>query len=529
MWARCAAFLVLALLMPWPSAQTQSEERQSALRSPDNDNDFANATQTQSGQSYQGDLDSSDDLQDIYTMSGNAGQVFNVSVYVPSHPNAKVRLLAYDAQGALIEESALGERWESLSLLVVKTNVPYYFSVALVYGLSGSYVLYYTLETPPTIGPQGYFESRLERVSDNPADWYVFTMTEGTNGGLNNDLAQFTIFKDQNLTIDVIIYALWIDLWSYTYNISINHPTGGMIQAAATYTGSYYLKVWAQTGAGSYNVSMGVLQSSPSDNDPDGPRATKITNVSVSSSVDQALDHYDFYKLYLVQGDELDVAMTLNQFVPGKYMIWLLHIVGGLYTPVANASNFLPGIGWVNNVRLIQTISVSNRYFIVTIAEHGLDSQGRVSSDNANANYTLKVNSPPSTNHAPIVVNHPGYVTGWEDTSFSPFNLYSIFDEPDGDRIGFSVAGSEHLAAELSLDGTVTIKPAKDWSGDEEINLTAFDNLNASMSLLLHILIYPTEDRPVVAKQLENLTMWEDGTGEINLSGILGPRHTIRR
>ncbi|MGQ9582592.1 MAG: Ig-like domain-containing protein [Thermoplasmatota archaeon] len=507
------------MLLPWASAQTHTQEVSAATRSPDNDNDFANATQAQSGQSYQGDLDSSDDPQDIYRMSGNAGQVLNVSVCAPDHPGVKLRLLAHDAQGALIDESALGEKWESLSILVEKTNVPYYFTVALAYGQGGSYVLYYMLENPAAINPLGYFESQLNRASNNPADWYVFTMNGGTNGGLNNDVAQFTLFRDKNLTIDVTIYALWIDLWSYTYNISLDHPAGGMIQAAATYSGSYYLKVWARRGSGSYNVSMGALQSAPSDNDYDGPHATKITNAPASSWIDQAIDHYDFYKLYLVDGDMLDVTMTLNQYVPGKYMLWLFHIVGGLYTPVANASNFLPGIGWVDSVRLIHTIQVSNRYFIIPVAEHGLDAQGRVSSDNANASYTLKVNSPPSTNHAPIVVGSPGYVTGWEDSAFSPFNLYGIFEEPDGDGIRFTVAGSEHIAVELSMDGTVTIKPVRDWSGDEAINLTAFDEFNASTSLFPQIHIFPTDDRPVVARSLENLTMWEDGTGEINLSG----------
>ncbi|MEM4728521.1 MAG: Ig-like domain-containing protein [Thermoplasmata archaeon] len=518
---RALGALILLSLLLLSSAPYQASvgPEKGPLRTPDNDNDFANATPAQSGQSYDGELDSSNDPQDIYKLSGSAGQVLNVSVFLPGYPGIKVRLIAHDPKCAFVEESNLGREWESVSILVAISNAPYYFTVALAEGLTGNYVLSCSVENPTQINPLGYFEASLSRVSNNSADWYVFTMSGGTNSGLNNDLAQFTIYKDDNLTLDVILYGLWLELWSYTFNISLDHPSGGMIQAAATYSGSYFLKVWARSGSGRYNVTMGVLQSTPNDNDQDGEHATKINNTPISSWIDQALDHYDFYKLYLVEDDRLEVTMTLNSYVPGKYMLWLLHKVSGLYTPVANASNFLPGIGWTNTVRLVHTVTVNNRYYIVPIAEHGLDAQGRISGENANASYTLQVTSPPSTNHAPIVASHPGYISMAEDSTFSPFNLHNVFEEPDGDRIGFEVSGSEHINATLSLDGTVTLKPESDWSGNENIKLTARDEFNASTSIFVNVYVYPTDDRPVVAKRLENLTMWEDHTAEINLSG----------
>jgi hypothetical protein len=509
------ALLMLASALPVSTAGTG----RGVAREIDDDNTFLNATDMASGKSYPGNLSSLDDMQDFYKASSpGAGKVFNVSVFVISYPALKVQLVAFDPTGAMLEVSALDSPWQSVSVLAVKSNTPYFFAVVVISG-SGDYAINHLLESPTPIAPASSVSNNpLAREGNNPADWYTFNMNGGTNGGLNNDVAQFTIDKSPGVTLDVTIYALWTELMAYTFNISLDHQSGAKIAAAASYSGPYYLKVWARSGNGTYNVSLGVLQSAPNDNDQDGDHATKLNGTPASSWVDQAFDHYDFYKLYLLKDDALDVTMKLNNHTMGKYVLWLYHISGGLYTPVANASNFVPGAGWMDSVRLTYSIGVDDRYFIIPMAENGLDAQGNISSNPANASYTLTLNSPASLNHAPIVVNSPGYPVMNENGQFTLLTLNSIFQDPDGDVMTFNVTGSAHIAAKLNADGSATLTPDKYWFGVEKVNLTATDCFGASTTLMVSVQVIHVNQAPIVKNQIPNITIQEDFTYELNLS-----------
>ena len=517
--AIAATLLLLASILPNSPVQAGPP----GAREADSDNDFGNATAINSGVSFVGNLSSSDDLLDYYKMQApGAGQIFAVSVYVPSYPSMKVRLVAFAPSGAGIEESAIDSPWQSLSVQAVKSNADYFFMVMLVFGSGGNYVFNYNREVPTAIsGGNSFSDQPLSRASDNPGDWYAFAMTGDTNNGLNNDLAIFTVTKSGAITIDVTIFALWTELMAFPLNISLDHTSGGKLTAAAHYPGggAYYVKVWSSAGNGTYSISMDVLQSAINDDDNDGPNAARINNTPVSSWVDQAYDHYDFFRLYLLKDEVLDVTMTLDTYTPGKYMLWLFHIYGGLYTPVTNASNFVPGTGWTNKVRLSFPIEVSNRYFIIAMAEHGLDAQGRLFSSPANASYTLRITSPSSANHAPLVVSSPGYPVMYEDSPVTPFNLNEVFSEPDGDQMFFNVTGGKNVSARLNGDGSVTLTPVKDWSGLDDIFLRAWDIYNATTEVKVTVQVVPVNDQPKVATPIGNVTVQEDFAREFNVSG----------
>jgi len=511
---------MVALMLLFPIGAVTGEEGGAGGRVADNDNDFANATAAGSGNSYGGDLSSADDLQDFFKVqSPGAGQVFNVSVFVDSYPAITVKLTAYDPAGVMIDESYLAGQIESLSILAVKSNADYFFVVTRATGAAGMYTLSYLLEVPVTLQGGNTVEGSLARASNNTADWYVFAMTGGTNLGNNNDYCIHTLYKSGGLTLDVYIYALWTELTGYTLNISLNHVSGGSVSAGASYTGSYYVRVYSRTGSGTYNITMGVLQSCLNDKDQDGNSATKLKNAPINSWLDQAFDHYDFYKLYLPLGTNLDVTMTLNSYTPGKYVLWMYHIVGGLYTLVTNSSNFVVGQGWTNQVRLQHQSVLANRYYIIAMAEHGLTAQGALSSTPANASYTLLLSQPMNANNAPILKADPGYPNMNEDTEGVIFNLNNLFDEPDSDMMWYNVTGSAHINATLKVDGSVWVKPVKDWAGMEDLQICATDEFQATTSVFVPLQVFNIEDKPVVSRVLSNMSIQEDETAELNISG----------
>ena len=509
------ALLVLASSFP----PAPAVEGPAMARVQDNDNDLANATACTSGQSYAGNVSMTDDPVDLYAVSATAsGQVFNVSLYVPSYPSCKFLLAAFDLNLVPLDESYIDSRWQSLSVQAVKSNTKYYFSVSVVSG-TGDYTLYYTLETPAVIAPGNSLVDReLARASDNPCDWFVFAMAGATNSGLNNDVAEFTIEKSPGLTLDVTLYALWTELSQYSLNISLDHQSGGKITAAATYSANYYLRLNARSGTGTYNVSMGVLQSSLNDGDNDGSVATKLNNTPVSSWVDQAYDHYDWYKVYLLEGETIDINMTLNQHTDGKYALWLYHIYGGLYTPVANATNFVPGVGWTDKVRLTKTVPVNNRYYVIPMAECGLDANGTPSSTPANASYTLLLGAPADINHAPILAVPPGYPSLQENAAAVIFNLNIVFEDPDGDQMFFNVTGSGNLTVKIMSDGGVQVTPAKDWSGTETIQIAATDSFGSKTVVAVHVTVWNVNQAPRINKQIANFTLQEDRVAELDIS-----------
>lgn len=509
-----ALLLLASSFPPAPAGEGQGKGR--VL---DNDNDLANATVCASGQSYAGNVSMNDDPFDIFLVSSpSPGNIFNVSIYVPSYPSCKFRLTAFDKNNFQIDESFIDSQWQSLSVQAVRSGTPYYFWVSVVTG-TGDYTLFYTLETPAAIsGGQSTTDQALARASDNPGDWRLFVMSGGTNNGVNNDYAEFTIEKSPGLTLDVTIFALWTEITQHSLNISLDHKSGGKLTAAASYTGNYYVRLWARSGSGTYNISMGVLQSTLSDGDSDVTVAIKLNNTPLSSWIDQAYDHFDWYKVYLLDGETLDINLTLNQHTPGKYTMWLFYYSAGIYTPDGNASNFVPGSGWTDKVRMTRTVEISIRYFLIVMADNGLDQNGNLSSAPANASYTLNLGSPADVNHAPIVANSPGYPTLQENTVSRPFNLNVVFEDPDGDQMFFNVTGSAHLGLKVLSDGTLEITPARDWSGTEKINLSAKDIFEAATTISVTVTVINVNQQPRINKQIANFTLQEDMTAELDIS-----------
>jgi hypothetical protein len=506
-----AAAVTVALIVS--GIPFQAGEGASGGRTPDADNDFASATALTSGTAYPGTLDSSDDPQDYFSAQSAApGQVFNISVQVSSYPTGTVRLVAYDPSMAMLEQSNLGGQWESLSIDAVKWNTKYYFVVFLASGTVATYSIQVVLETPKTIAWSGSDGGNLDRSSDNPADWYVFSLA----GGGTNDVAVFTIWHDPAVTIDAWLYDLWPGLTTSVCNISLNHTSGKTISMAGPHSDPWYhLKIWARSGSGAYSVSMGPQQTIPGDNDYNADNAHRLNNTAQTGYLDSAWDHFAYYKCFLTQGENLRVRMNLTQNVPGKFNLYIYHVISGTYYQDTNSSNFIMGTGWTNSVTITWTAQADNMYYIVTMADEAHDANGNPASGASNASFTLRIEQPDPLNHAPVVSSPPPNPTHIPEDSvnllLSDYYLRIVFTEPDGEEMKFTVTGSGNISLRLlEPDAIVFATTTPDWSGIELITITATDTSGKTTVLKVNIQVDQVPDAPVQIKPIENQTVVED-------------------
>lgn len=100
-------------------------------------------------------------------------------------------------------------------------------------------------------------------------------------------------------------------------------------------------------------------------------------------------------------------------------------------------------------------------------------------------NFTLKVlnvNDPPQIRHAIWDFSID------EDGSDSSITMDWWFEDIDGDKLTYRAEGNEHIDVSFADDGRVTLTPASDWFGEEEITFFASDgSLEANDTVLITV------------------------------------------
>ncbi|MEM2869678.1 MAG: tandem-95 repeat protein [Thermoplasmata archaeon] len=116
------------------------------------------------------------------------------------------------------------------------------------------------------------------------------------------------------------------------------------------------------------------------------------------------------------------------------------------------------------------------------------------------------VNRPPQISHPLTDLSFP------EDTVDTSIDLNAVFTDPDGDELSFTYSGNFKINVTI-VDGTVTLRPAKDWSGTETISFHALDPFHTNpVTEDIRVTITPVNDPPRVVKPLSDFSMTEGGT-----------------
>jgi hypothetical protein len=116
-------------------------------------------------------------------------------------------------------------------------------------------------------------------------------------------------------------------------------------------------------------------------------------------------------------------------------------------------------------------------------------------------------------NDAPfLVLPLPGIIMD-EDTVNDTLDLSHYFDDADfpyGDSLSYSFRDNGSVAVGISPGGVVTLRPAVNWSGVENISVTTTDRPGATASGVLKVAVLNTPDAPVAVATSHIFTIIED-------------------
>jgi len=175
--------------------------------------------------------------------------------------------------------------------------------------------------------------------------------------------------------------------------------------------------------------------------------------------------------LYMVDYDATDidpVGDVLNWTFSSNATFLSLNSTSGVLS--GTPSNSQTGLYWIN----------------ITVSDGNGGTDG--------TNFTLAVlynnSSPGAIGPAPSAFFD-------EDTEDTSIDIRALFWDPDGDLIAYKVFRSVHIAAELTEDQRLLLKPDKNWAGTEKISIIASDGYY-SFELFIPVTIRNVNDPPVI-------------------------------
>ena len=402
-------------------------------------------------------------------------------------------------------------------------------------------------------------------------DWYKFTMKANQpkmgEPGLWNEVRYFNMTERADAEdlpdFDLYLFGLipggrFLDLLDSSFRN--DHPDFNSIErdpnknteevrAAAFYNGTYYLEVndWNNTGFYDVRWESWAMKLSDVDNLPG--EATVARAGVYESYINQAFDHYDWYKVeaerYIrVQFDSFKPTDLFNASI---YKYDAVHnqyvLIAGGWNTWYNFSTRQDNIGNLVDVKLdlVKLGLGQGTYFICVYAaigaEMATDPQPphtqfvyKLETD-AEANYEIRVwiDDAPPFNRAPQVIKIIQDVTVDEDTDkVDALHLYDFFRDTDvGDAVlrfkASLVIGK--LKRLFVQDDVVGFQAQPDYSGKVQVKVSAIDRKFQQTSLTWNITFQAINDPPrlkVGADQLPYVyNMPEDAVRQLDFKNLV--------
>jgi hypothetical protein len=389
-----------------------------------------------------------------------------------------------------LDWSRTWDQFETLSIVAAAAG-KYHFRIYQFNG-SGNYNFMVTVYNPPTVSDGGVYSGYLKQASDHATDWYRVYLKGGDPAGTVDASLSF----DPNANLDLNIADLWAKNMMYYVNVSwtVNSGTEAAY-GAASYTGYYYIKVYAYHGYSNYQLRIHLGQA-PADGDNEPAHARLLDyNTSWMDHVDQAMDKYDWFQVHAQPLENISLHLTL---LNGWHDIFSLFLLDADLNVITEKTNYIftPHHGTGVDDQFWDIVD-GGAYYIVVTAKVALGaSPDDLSDSNAAADYRLVVNMskhpPKPPNTAPTV--RPGHegqnVSMLEDSSYH-VNLNDWFQPNDGDQLSFSVKVLDgQLTASADMSGLMTLIPGRHWYGTGHLNITATDpgGLKAYLNVRVDVL-----------------------------------------
>ena len=438
-------------------------------------------------------LDVTVDRADFYKLDVLAGDIINLSLYIvdyiPSVPEqVNFNLGLFNPSRAILGWSNSTYRYDSLKELALVSGT-YYVEVATVNG-SGNYSLDYSTGPAPIVMGGMTLRDTLTNTTNRNTNWYRVLL----KGGAGAEMFTATLHEDPGVNFDLYFMDLWSG-YSLWYDISWGSDPDERVEAVATYTGYYYLKVYDFRGVGNYMLNITVEPASGhAESEPPGARAVSY-NSSQSGHVDMAMEHYSWYKAELAQGETITASMRLDPQPSDMFALSVLQ--PDLRTLDGwSKTNYVDGAPptLARIITISRTAPTAGTYYIVAIAKVGLmPNIADLSDRNAASDYILTVNMsahvPPPTNHPPVA-SPPGIAVDIDQNSVYDYDLGKIFSDPDGDDLRFTVSGAVHVDVEVNATSRkASFVPTHNWHGNENITIVASDPYDACATAWVNITV----------------------------------------
>ena len=578
--AVCGAFAVLAIVLPpaaVAAATAGGHGRASFQESSDNDiqnnDDFSTAQQITSME--RGDfLAGTTGLQDghrfdTFVMKNvPSGKVVNASVRITNwNGNDRQALLMTGWNSARTDNLAWSNRednpdrreWEAVTFLCVVSG-DYYVQLRPIAGTGTfRYELNVRVFDPPDItgliGSGGVFGPQIiGNVSSckwYPGAWYRFQLAGERAGLIDYLYANLTLpgGPEERLQGDMYVRSLEKEGWSFWLNQSwwlCSHVQNEEVRAAACRPGPawYYLDVQAYntTGQRSENYELRLSKTAiDSDGDNHPLNATKVTyehgksTITKQGCVRRGPDMFDWYKVYLKQGNGVGANLTLQEKSAAVFRLSIYrdnltsHYAEKGYDIMSSWTN-KPADAVLNRANaLVTNVSQEGWYYIAVIAQIGLDPEN--SSNLADwtvctpwANYRLDLTLACGSSHTPMVRNPPASIIMPEDGEYGPLELNwtgnnsgvfwdEDFKEDWGDELRFSFVPDPNFTITTDnsrQDAPMTIRPRRDWNGEASITLTATDLFGRANTTFASVRVAPVEDPPYVKARIPDFIVREN-------------------
>jgi len=493
-------------------------------------------------------ISSSNDVYDWYRVMVNRGQVLTASMYHvdwnSSDPTQyNFNIVVYGPTYYWV--SFLQTRWEVASVLSAFTGYCYILILPQVDNQGnvatdpGHYDLYINVSDPEPISVGSTDQETLNISSGDWFHWYKINanpdqgfMARITNpNGANYDMDMYGIW---NRGIDS--NAGYQGYQPFYINQTRADSTAGNTEgmgARKTDDMDLYVSIWNREGSGQYTFQVqNAMIPADGDSTPTSARMVE-KKATFTQHIDQAWDHFDWYKFHLEAGQTVDIIFTLlnDKYDYYNLTIWdenLNYLYGQFNTEDGNPyrapdpQHGDPGNKISNAGINIQDWSAPNTgyYYIMVMPIHAKNGAGADEPMPSSQDYRLYIALP---DHGPEQIKSLPDITIDEDETYSGLNLNDYFSDPEGDVLTFSVVSkdSTHVKVTLDAGGNVTIKPDANWFGVCNITFEASDgdaNIGEpSIQDDMKVTVNSVNDLPFQKESFSDVVMFENSTYNLTL------------